>query len=71
MKELGTTPRLLELQALMMLVVLEVSLVLKALTFEYSVLPSPGLQSWVSPAGKQNFQLLSKLTLINPMPKAT
>ena len=52
------TPRLFELQALTMLVVLEVSLVLKALTFEYSVLPSPGLQSWVSPASEQNFQLL-------------
>lgn len=57
MKELGTAPKLLELQALMMLVVLEVSLVLKALTFEYSVLPSPGLQSWESPAWKQNAEL--------------
>ena len=55
MKELGTTLRLLGLQALMMLVVLGVrSLVLKAFTFEYSVLPSPGVQSWESPAQRQD-----------------
>ena len=57
MKELGTAPKLLELQALIMLVVLEVSLVLKALTFEYSVLPSPGVQFCESPAWKQNAEL--------------
>lgn len=54
MKELGTTLRPLELQALLMLVVLELSLVLNAFTFEYSVLPSPGLQSWESPVRRMD-----------------